>query len=119
MVFSKHTKHESKKKKIMISSPRPTKELTKRRFLRAPLKRLILSSGVSDFFREVLDHIYKLQKKKDQNMPKKVPKTHAWNRQDDRECNYTLRTLKIGVNGVQQVHLTKNKKNSDIMPSAH
>ncbi|CAL4193671.1 unnamed protein product, partial [Meganyctiphanes norvegica] len=36
-------------------------------------------------------------------MPKMVPKTHAWSGQDDRECNYTLRTLKIGVNGVQQI----------------
>ncbi|CAL4234859.1 unnamed protein product, partial [Meganyctiphanes norvegica] len=32
-----------------------------------------------------------------------IPKTHAWNGQDNGECNYTLRTLKISVNGVQQL----------------
>ena len=36
-------------------------------------------------------------------MLKMVPKTHAWSGQDDKECNSTFRTMKIGVNGVQQV----------------
>ncbi|CAL4200201.1 unnamed protein product [Meganyctiphanes norvegica] len=41
-------------------------------------------------------------------MPKMVSKNHAWSGQEDRECNYTLRTLKIYVNGVQQVHYLQN-----------
>ncbi|CAL4116438.1 unnamed protein product, partial [Meganyctiphanes norvegica] len=31
---------------------------------------------------------------------KEFPKTHAWSGQDNRECNSTLRTMKIAVNGV-------------------
>ncbi|CAL4258129.1 unnamed protein product [Meganyctiphanes norvegica] len=71
----KKKKKKKKKKKNLISSPRPTKELTKRRFLRDPLKYLILSSGVSEFFRGVLDHIIFQKKKKKK---KKKPK-HAKN----------------------------------------
>ncbi|CAL4067011.1 unnamed protein product [Meganyctiphanes norvegica] len=98
---------QNKNKKNLISSSQPTKELTKWRFLRGPLKYLILGSGISNFFKGVLDHIIfkkKRRKKKLQNMPKMVPKNHACSRQDDGECNSTLRTMKIGVNGVQQVH---------------
>ena len=118
MVFSKYTKHETKQKqktkKNLISSSQPTKELTKWRFLRVPLKRLILSSGISEFFKGILDHTIFF--KKIQNMPKKGHQNHAWSAGQPRMKFYTqahenwchwcsASTLKVKENK------NKNKKN--------
>ena len=56
---------------------------------------LILGSGVSDFFRDVLDHIILKQNANN------APKIYALGGQEDGECKSTLRTMVIGVNGVQ------------------
>ncbi|CAL4065665.1 unnamed protein product [Meganyctiphanes norvegica] len=80
------------KQKNLISSPRPTKELTS-----LTVNKMAIPKGPTETFNfEFWDlrlfqwgsRPHNLKKKNAKN----VPKTHAWSGKDDRECNYTLGT---------------------------
>ncbi|CAL4084193.1 unnamed protein product, partial [Meganyctiphanes norvegica] len=75
--------------------------------LAGPLGQPQLNMVNIDQYMDHLPHYHIILKKKIQTMPKMVQKIHAWSGQGDSEYNSTLRTMKIGVNGILQLPVTQ------------